>query len=79
MNRRDQTREQKRDAVLVKQLVGRTIVKVEPNGSVEGEGGCACWMHAWKLTLDDGAVLGFVVEEHPDGGEYGVDIVRNKP
>jgi hypothetical protein len=35
-------------------------------------------MHAPRIFLDDGSHLYFVVEEHPDGGEYGVNIGRVK-
>lgn len=35
-------------------------------------------MHSPTIVLDDGTKVRFVVEEHPDGGEYGVDIVLAK-
>ena len=70
--------EQQKDRQLAKQLVGRTIVRAEPNSGVD-EKSESDWMHDWVLTLDDGSQLAFVVEEHPDGGEYGIQIVRRKP
>ena len=64
-----------KDAATVKLLVGRTIVKAEPNGSWEGEGMNGVWMHDWRLTLDDDTVVAFVTEEHPDVAPYGTDII----
>ena len=62
-----------------KRLVGRTIVAVELNGSWKGERRLRSYMHAPVITLDDGTFLRFTVEEHPEGGEYGVNIVRELP
>ena len=62
-------------ARIQKALVGRTIVKAEPNTSWEGEGSNRVRMHNWELTLDNGRMVRFMVEEHPDGAEYGIDIV----
>jgi hypothetical protein len=63
--------------------VGRTIVKVDMQGRWETDtyGGCREYMHDPAITLDDGSVLRFHVEEHPtgDGGAYGVDILRVRP
>lgn len=64
-----------------KKLVGRRITEVRMNGAWEGGGGGGygrVYMHNPVIVLDDGTELVFVVEEHPDGGEYGVDIVRRK-
>lgn len=57
-----------------RRLVGRTIVAVELNEEViEGER-----MTSPLLTLDDGSVLSFYAQESPDGGEYGVGLVRSE-
>lgn len=70
----------KAEEKLVAKLVGRTIVKVDLDPSWESAegGGNRRRMHSPRFTLDDGAVLFFVVEEHPEGGEYGVDVGRNE-
>ena len=57
-----------------KRLIGRTIVAVDLDATWEGEGLHRRRMHSPRVFLDDGSQLYFVVEEHPDGGEYGVDI-----
>ena len=78
----DKAAERQKDRKLAKQLVGRTIVKAEPCGGISDANAdevVQTWMHNWVLTLDDGSQLALVVEEHPDGGEYGVDIVRREP
>lgn len=36
-------------------------------------------MHDPRIYLDDGSVLLFVTEEHPEDGEYGVFAFRTKP
>lgn len=59
-----------------KRLIGRTIAAIDLDASWEGEGRNRVLMHAPTITLDDGTTLRFVVEEHPEGGEYGVDIVH---
>ena len=66
------------DEAKIKRMVGRRIIKAEPCADVEGEHSNAVWMHGWRLTLDDGTVLSFMTEEHPDGGEYGTDIVLSR-
>ena len=59
-----------------KAIIGRTIVDAQPHTSLEGEvPGLRRQMHDWELTLDNGRVVRFLVEEHPDGADYGVDIV----
>lgn len=58
-----------------KALVGRKIVKAESNAHWEGERSTRTRMHNWELTLDNGRTVRFMAEEHPEGGEYGVDIV----
>jgi hypothetical protein len=78
VNKRDTVRTEKAtERAKVKRMVGRTIVKAEPRSDWEDgfEGGYGAWMHAWRLTLDDGTVLVFHTEEHPAGAEYGTDIV----
>ena len=63
-----------------KALIGRSIVAVDMQASVQGESRHdRRTMHKPLITLDDGSVLYFVVEEHPEGAEYGVDIGRTKP
>jgi hypothetical protein len=62
------------DAAKVERIVGRRIVKAESNAAWEEDGEYGCWMHAWRLTLDDGTTLTFMTEEHPIGAEYGTDI-----
>ena len=72
VNKRDTIRTEKAtERAKVKRMVGRTIVKAEPRAGWED----GTWMHAWRLTLDDGTLLVFHTEEHPAGGEYGTDIV----
>lgn len=61
-----------------KTVIGRTIVAIELDATWEGEGRWRRRMHRPTIILDDGSALRFVVEEHPDGGEYGVDIVHRK-
>lgn len=61
-----------------KRLVGRKIVAVDLDPSWEGTGLNRVLMHNPTIRLDDGSYLRFVVEENPDGGEYGVDIVRER-
>ena len=62
-----------------KALIGRSIVAVDMQASVQGESRHdRRTMHKPLITLDDGSVLYFVVEEHPEGAEYGVDIGRKK-
>lgn len=58
-----------------KAIVGRTIIGAAPNTSWEGEGIHRTQMHDWTITLDNGRMLRFLVEEHPDGADHGVDIV----
>lgn len=57
-----------------KRLVGRTIVAVDLQATWEGDGPNRVRMHKPRITLDDGSVLTFLVEEHPDGAAYGVDL-----
>ena len=58
----------------MKSLVGRTIVKVELNRrTVEG-----IQMTDPTIWLDDGTSLRFLAEESPDGGEYGIAMVRRR-
>lgn len=59
-----------------KWLLGRTIVAVEMNTARvrPANGGEARTMHQPVIFLDNGASIGFTVEEHPDGAEYGIDI-----
>lgn len=63
-----------------KRLIGRKIVAVDLQGTWETDlyGGGRRYMHDPRITLDDGSVLRFVVEEHPAGSPYGVDIVRER-
>jgi hypothetical protein len=78
VNKRDTIRAEKAtERAKVKRMIGRTIVKAEPRSDWEDgfEGGYGAWMHAWRLTLDDGTILVFHTEEHPAGAEYGTDIV----
>lgn len=59
----------------MKRLVGRKIVKVDLNPqTIQG-----VKLTSPVLTLDDGTALRFVAEESPDGGEYGVAMVRSGP
>ena len=48
------------------------------NASVEGTPGDHRTMHDPVIYLDDGSSIAFLVEEHPEGAEYGVNIVRRK-
>lgn len=75
MSRRGVIAEKTKDAAKVAAVVGRRIVKAEPNGYWEEDGENSRWMHAWRLTLDDGTVLTFMTEEHPEGAEYGTDML----
>ena len=65
-----------RVADIKKRLVGRRIVAADARATYEGDPGSKDrrWMHDWKLRLDDGTIVYFVVEEHPLGAEYGIDI-----
>ena len=55
-----------------RELLGRTIVAVEQRTFPDGRGGTA---HDPKITLDDGSVLTFTVEE-TEQGDYGVFVIR---
>lgn len=61
-----------------KRLIGRTIVAVDLNATWESEEGSKHrrLMHDPVFTLDDGSRLSFVVQEHPEGAEYGVCPIR---
>ena len=61
-----------------KLLVGRKIVRVEMHPHVEGNGTDARTMHDPIIYLDDGSSLAFLAEEHPEGAEYGVHIIRRR-
>jgi hypothetical protein len=58
-------------------VIGRRIVAVEMNTVKVKDEGYGGRMHDPRITLDDGSTLRFVVEEHPEGAEYGVNIVRH--
>lgn len=77
--RAEMAQDKVKDRAKVKFIVGRKIVKAEPNGSWEGENSNGVWMHDWTLTLDDGSQLVFLTEEHPDAGKYGIDLIRREP
>lgn len=57
-------------------LVGRRIVAVDMRSFKSGEGRGKRVCHDPVVTLDDGSVLSFVVEETDSGDCYGVSIVR---
>jgi hypothetical protein len=66
--------ERAKDRAKIARLVGRTIVKADPQAAWEDDGANSVWMHSWRLTLDDGTTVNFMTEEHPIGAEYGTDI-----
>lgn len=68
-----------------RELIGRTIVDFDPgpvrvhtllSDNPNGRGPMIV-MHYPRITLDDGSVLHFQAEEHPQGADYGVFIRRN--
>lgn len=62
-------------------LIGRTITAVDMHTYrvPDGPDGSYRTMHDPTITLDNGVALKFITEEHPDGAEYGVDIIYIKP
>ncbi len=62
--------------VSARQIVGRKIVDFRPGsgrvGNVNGRNRVT--MHSPIIVLDDGTELYFVVEEAPDGSDYGIFI-----
>ena len=65
--------------VSARELVGKTITAFDPGaGKPDGKDPNAYTMHSPSITLSDGSRLWFRVEEHPEGGEYGVFIGRTK-
>ena len=58
-----------------KRLIGRTIVAVDLRSSWEGKGGARTLMHDPIIRFDDGSVMMFMGQEHPDGGELGVGLI----
>lgn len=59
-----------------KHLIGRRIVAVDMRPFKTGPRGHERTCHDPCVTLDDGSVLTFAVEETEEGASYGVDIVR---
>jgi len=62
-------------------LVGRTIVRVEPNAFLTDNAGSNArngWTCDPVLVLDDGSRVFFVVDE-TETGEYGLTVARSKP
>jgi hypothetical protein len=57
-----------------RQLVGRRIINFDPGSFNDSRGGVA---HDPVITLDDGSVLSFSVEE-TDTGDYGIHITKTK-
>jgi hypothetical protein len=57
-------------------IEGKRIVRVDTNPFPDGRGGTA---HEPRITLDDGSVLFFMVEETDTAEPYGVDIKRVLP
>lgn len=62
-----------------RELHGRTIVAFHAGAYRVPDGRQTKTMHDPEIVLDDGTVLRFVVEENPDGGEYGVKVIRGRP
>ena len=60
--------------VSAREIVGKTIVAIDHHLFADGKGGRA---GCPEITLSDGSVLYFVVEE-TEIGDYGVWIGRNK-
>lgn len=61
---------------VAKVLAGKTIEKMLLDTTNE-EG---VFMHSPTIFLEDGSFIRFVVEEHPDGGEYGIEpVLVNEP
>jgi hypothetical protein len=63
----------------VQSIVGKKIARVEMNPSVEGEHHDRRTMHRPVIVLEDGSRVVFVVEEHPIGAEYGVNLIVVRP
>lgn len=66
-------------SVSARELIGKRIIGFDPGTSVAGSGVSKRTMHDPRIYLDDGSVLLFVTEEHPEDGEYGVFAFRTKP
>jgi hypothetical protein len=65
--------------VSAREIVGKRIVAFRPNSYLAGEGEMKTTMHEPSIVLDDGSVLFFMTEEHPDGADYGVYVGRHIP
>lgn len=63
-----------------RELKGRTIVRLELHARRirNGRAGTIT-MTDPEIYLDDGSILRFTVQEHPDGGDYGVQLIRSTP
>lgn len=60
-------------------LIGRKIVRIDEQPQVVGDGpGLKKTMHDPIIYLDDGSEIVCVVEEHPEGGEYGVKLIGRR-
>lgn len=64
--------------VSAREIVGKRIVAFDPGAAKVGYAGGTKVMHGPTITLDDGSRLIFHVEEHPEGCDYGVKILRRK-
>jgi len=70
----------KYNMVSAREIVGKRITAFDPRPYRAGSetGKSRLIMHDPIITLDDGSILVFHTEEHPDGGEYGAFIQRVK-
>ena len=62
--------------VSAREIVGKRIVAFRPGTSRQGQGASQTTMHDPEIELEDGTVLVFGTEEHPDAAWYGIWIGR---
>lgn len=63
-----------------REIIGKRIVAFRSRAAKQGATPeTRRVMHDPEIVLDDGSVLVFAAEEHPDGDFYGVWIGRRKP
>lgn len=59
-------------------IIGKRVVRVEMNAYRAGSGFGARVMHQPEIYFEDGSSIAFNTEEHPEGAEYGTDIIYRK-
>jgi len=65
--------------VSAREIVGKRIVAFRPGAYRAGRDVFTTTMHEPEIELEDGSVLVFVTEEHPEGDSYGMWIGRRPP